>query len=235
MKQTRLLLIEDEKRMADALAELLSQEGYEVTVCGEGTEGAAAILEHPWELIILDVMLPGMNGFEILQLARDHGVHTPILMLTAKSETADEVRGLDSGADDYLTKPFRVETLLARLRVLLRRSKPLEEDILTFGDISLNRKTAVLACNTNGQDIRLSEKEFRILEHLLVNQRQILTRESLALKVWGYESEAEYNKVEVYISFTRRKMAFIGAKTEIKAVRGLGYELRANDVSKITD
>ena len=226
----RLLLIEDEIRMADALAELLGLEGYEVTVCRDGTSGAAAVLEQTWELIILDVMLPGINGWEILRLARERGVQTPILMLTAKSETADEVRGLDAGADDYLTKPFQVETLLARLRVLLRRSRRIEEDPLSFADISLNRQNAVLSCRTTDQEIRLGEKEYKILEHLLVNQRQIVTRESLALKVWGYESEAEYNKVEVYLSFTRRKLAFIGSRTEIKAVRGLGYELRTKDV-----
>ena len=229
----RLLLVEDEKRMADALAELLRQEGYQVTMCTDGTAGAEAVLTGRYDIIILDVMLPGLNGFEIAQAARRSGIRTPILMLTAKSDTASEVTGLDSGADDYLTKPFQVEALLARLRALTRRAAPLEDSSLAYGDLSLDPRTAVLSCSVTGQKIRLSEKEFRILELLFVNRNRIVSREQLALKVWGYDSEAEYNNVEVYLSFTRKKIGFLGSGVEIKAVRGLGYELRWKDVSKI--
>lgn len=226
----KLLLVEDEKRMADALAELLRQEHYDVDICYQGLDGINAILSTRYDLIILDVMLPGMNGFDIVRTARKEGVQTPILMLTARHDTADEVTGLDSGADDYLTKPFRVDTLLARLRALTRRNRAAEDIGLLFGDLQLDQATAVLFCRTTQQSIRLSEKEYRILEYMFINQSRIITRENLALRVWGYDSNAEYNNVEVYISFTRKKLSFIDSQVEIKAVRGLGYELRMKNV-----
>jgi DNA-binding response OmpR family regulator len=140
------------------------------------------------------------------------------------------VTGLDSGADDYLTKPFMTKELLARLRALGRRTLGTTDGILSFGDITLDTSTLILSCITNGQSVRLSEKEYRILEYLIANSGQILTREQLAVKIWGYEDEAEYNNVEVYMTFTRKKLVFVGAKTEIKAVRGVGYELRCDNV-----
>lgn len=226
----RLLLIEDEKRMAQALCELLRQEKYEVDHLANGPDGLAAIKSEIYDIIILDVMLPGMSGFEIAKHARRSGVKTPILMLTAKAELDDKVEGLDSGADDYLTKPFMTKELLARLRALNRRNINTPDGTLSFGDISLDTNTTTLFCTTNGQSVRLSEKELRILEYMIINNGQILTREQLALKVWGFNSGAEYNNVEVYMSFTRRKLTFVQAKTEIKAVRGIGYELRCDDV-----
>jgi DNA-binding response OmpR family regulator len=151
-------------------------------------------------------------------------------MLTAKGEVDDKVEGLDSGADDYLTKPFMAKELLARIRALLRRNYDAQDGILSFGDITLNTNSATLTSSENGQSIRLSDKEFRILEYMIANKGNILTREQLALKIWGYDNEAEYNNVEVYMSFTRKKLAFIHARTQIKAVRGIGYELRCEDV-----
>ena len=226
----RLLLIEDEKRMAQALCEILRLEKYEVDHFANGLEGLAAIESSVYDIVILDVMLPGMNGYEIAKRVRQKGIRTPILMLTAKAELDDKVTGLDSGADDYLTKPFMTKELLARLRALSRRSINTPDGTLTYGDISLDTNTSTLSCSRNGQSVRLSEKEYRILEYLISNSKQILTREQLAVKIWGFESEAEYNNVEVYMSFTRKKLAFVGAKTEIKAVRGIGYELRCDDV-----
>ena len=226
----KLLLVEDEKRMAQALCEILRLEKYDVDWCADGESGMNAVESGIYDLIMLDVMLPVKSGFEIARQARHLGIKAPILMLTAKGELDDKVTGLDSGADDYLTKPFETRELLARLRALGRRNLPSTDGQLTFGDISLDTNSVSLRCLTSGQSVRLSEKEYHILEYLIANQGRVLTREQLAVKIWGYESEAEYNNVEVYMSFTRRKLTFIGAKTEIKAVRGIGYELRCEDV-----
>jgi len=222
----KILLIEDEKRMAEAVAELLNQEDYQVDVKYDGTSGLEAVLTDNYSIIICDVMLPGLNGFEIVREARINNVKTPIIILTAKSDISDKVMGLDSGADDYLTKPFEVEELLARVRALLRRSNPQADGLIKVGDLVLNTKAMVLSCSTTGKEIRLPEKEFHIIDFLMANAGQIVSKEQLALKVWGYDNESEYNNVEVYISFTRKKLTFLGAKTTIKAVRGMGYELR---------
>ena len=226
----RILLIEDEKRMAQALCELLRLEKYDVDHYADGTDGLSAAQSGSYDIIVLDVMLPGMSGYEIAKSLRGSGDTTPILMLTAKAELDDKVEGLDSGADDYLTKPFMTRELLARLRALGRRTLGSADGTLTFGDISLDPGTLALSCIANGQSVRLSEKEYRILEYFIANGGRILTREQLAMKIWGLEGDAEYNNVEVYMSFTRKKLAFIGAGTEIKAVRGIGYELRCDDV-----
>ncbi len=226
----KILLVEDEKRMAQALTEILRLEKYEVDHCADGISGLASVESNIYDIVILDVMLPGMNGYEIARKARQKGVRTPILMLTAKSEVDDKVMGLDCGADDYLTKPFMTKELLARLRALVRRNINTPDGTLKFGDICLDTNTLNLLCVSNGQSVRLSDKEYRILEYLIANQGQILNREQLAVKIWGFESDSEYNNVEVYMSFTRKKLSFVGAKTEIKAVRGMGYELRCDNV-----
>lgn len=224
----RILLIEDEKRMSDALCKILQLEKYDVDQCADGPAGLDAIESGIYDLVILDVMLPRMNGFDIARKARESGSRIPILMLTAKSDLDDKVTGLDCGADDYLTKPFMTKELLARLRALARRNINTPDGALRFGDISLNSDSYTLTCHDNS--VRLSDKEYHILEYLIANQGQILTREQLALKIWGYDSNSEYNNVEVYMSFTRKKLAFVKAKTEIKAVRGIGYELRYDNV-----
>lgn len=226
----RLLLVEDEQRMAQALCEILRLEKYEVDHFANGLDGLAAMESHVYDIAILDVMLPGMNGFEIVKKARCQGIATPVLMLTAKAELDDKVTGLDSGADDYVTKPFMTKELLARLRALGRRKLDTTDGKISYGDINLDTGTLMLSCTGSGQSVRLSEKEYRILEYLIANGGQILTREQLAVKIWGFENDAEYNNVEVYMSFARRKLAFVEAKTEIKAVRGVGYELRCGNV-----
>lgn len=224
----RVLLVEDEKRMSEALSEILHLENYDVDQCADGLEGLYAIESNVYDIVILDVMLPHMNGFDIAREARRKGIRTPILMLTAKSDLDDKVTGLDCGADDYLTKPFMTRELLARLRALTRRNINTPDGSLTFGDITLNTESCTLYCHENS--VRLSDKEFRILEYLIANQGQILTREQLALKIWGYDSNTEYNNVEVYMSFTRRKLNYVKSNAEIKAVRGIGYELRYDHV-----
>lgn len=226
----RLLLIEDEIRMAQALCELLKLEKYEVDHFANGADGFEALKSNIYDIAIIDVMLPEMNGYEIAANARKNGITTPVLMLTAKAELDDKVMGLDCGADDYMTKPFMTRELLARLRALSRRSTNSADGKLTFGDISLDVGTSMLLCTRTEQSVRLSEKELRILEYLISNGGRILTREQLALKIWGYDSDSEYNNVEVYMSFARKKLGFIGAETEIKAVRGIGYELRYTNV-----
>ncbi len=226
----RVLLAEDEKRMAAALVALLKQEKYDVDHMEDGASALDALESGIYDIAVLDVMMPEMNGFEVARKARQNGIKTPILMLTAKSQLDDKVEGLDSGADDYLTKPFQTKELMARLRALGRRNTAFKDESLKFGDIELDVSSATLTCNSTGQAIKLGEKELRILEYMLNNKGQIMTREQLAVKIWGFENEAEYNNVEVYMSFTRKKLAFVGAKVEIKAVRGLGYELREKDV-----
>lgn len=224
----KLLLVEDEKRMAQALCEILRLEKYDVDHCADGLDGLYAAQTGAYDLIVLDVMLPHKNGFDIAREVRADGIRTPILMLTAKGELDDKVTGLDCGADDYLTKPFMTRELLARLRALGRRNIKTADGSLTFGDIALNTNASTLLCGPNS--VRLGEKELRIFEYLIANQGQILTREQLAVKIWGYESDAEYNNVEVYMSFARKKLAYVKSRAEIKAVRGIGYELRYDHV-----
>ena len=225
----KILLAEDEKRMNRALCEIMRQEGYEVTAVDNGEDALYEIESGVYDLVVLDVMMPGMNGYNVAKQARKSGIKTPILMLTAKSELDDKVEGLDSGADDYLTKPFMTKELLARLRALGRRNLPTNDGSLTYEDLTLDAKNAVLKCE-NGQSVRLGEKELRILEYLIANQGQVISREQIALKVWGYESDSEYNNVEVYMSFARKKLAYVESRCEIKALRGIGYELRCKDV-----
>lgn len=226
----KILVVEDEIRMAQALCELLKLEGYEVEHCDNGADGLQAMNSGIFDAAILDVMLPLKNGFDVIKEVRRNGIQMPVLMLTAKSELDDKVNGLDCGADDYLTKPFMTKELLARIRALLRRNVNASDDAISFGDIALEKSNAMLSCKDTGREIRLSEKEYRLMEYLLVNGGQILSREQLALKIWGYDCEAEYNNVEVYMSFVRKKLAYVGARTEIKAVRGIGYELRTSNV-----
>ncbi len=226
----QLLLIEDDIKLAEALSEILRLENYSVDTFHNGADGLDAALGGLYDVIVLDVMLPVKNGFEILTELRDAGLETPVLMLTAKSELSDKVMGLDSGADDYLTKPFMTKELLARLRAICRRKTDIGNESLSFGDLNLGMDNCTLSCQTTGLNVRLGAKEYRLLEYLFSNKGRIITREQLALKIWGYDSEAEYNNVEVYISFTRKKIAFVGSEVVIKAVRGLGYELQVQNV-----
>lgn len=225
----KVLLAEDEKRMNRAICEILRQEKYEVTSVENGKDALNEIESGVYDIIVLDVMMPEMNGFTVAANTRKAGIRTPILMLTAKSEVDDKVEGLDSGADDYLTKPFMAKELLARIRALLRRNLPTNDGSLSFEDLTLDVKSALLKCD-NGQSVRLGEKELRIMEFLIAHQGQILTREQIAVKIWGYESDSEYNNVEVYLSFVRKKLAFLESRCEIKALRGIGYELRCKNV-----
>ena len=228
----KILLVEDEKRMSEALCEILRQEKYDTDAFADGISGLDAARSGIYDLLILDVMLPGINGFDIARTVRREGIQAPILMLTARADTDDKVSGLDSGADDYLTKPFETKELLARVRALLRRNNMQKTDDignLVSGDLKLDRNRSMLINTENGMDVRLSEKELHILEIFLANEGTIIGKEQLAVKIWGFDNEAEYNNVEVYISFTRKKLQFLASMMEIKAVRGLGYELRKKE------
>ncbi len=228
----KILLVEDEKRMSEALCEILRQEKYDTDAFSDGISGLDAARSGIYDLLILDVMLPGINGFDIARTVRKEGIQNPILMLTARSDTDDKVSGLDSGADDYLTKPFETKELLARVRALLRRNNLQKTDDtgnLVSGDLKLDRNRSMLINTENGMDVRLSEKELHIMEIFLANEGTIIEKEQLAVKIWGFDNEAEYNNVEVYISFTRKKIQFLASMMEIKAVRGLGYELRKKE------
>ena len=219
----RLLIVEDEVRLADTLRQLLHRQGYTADVCYDGVSGLDNALTGIYDLMVLDVMLPGLNGFQVARQLRDAGIATPVLMLTAKSDLSDRVHGLDCGADYYLTKPFEPEELLACVRTLLRRGggQLQESDALSWGDLSLERGTFTLSCN--GRDVRLSRREYDLMELLMRNGTQVITKEQLLVKVWGYDSQAEDNNVEVYISFLRRKLTHLHSQVKIKTLRMLGY------------
>ena len=219
----RLLIVEDEKRLADTLRQLLHRQGYTADVSYDGVSGLDNAMSGIYDLVILDVMLPGMNGFQVAQKLRQSGIVVPVLMLTAKSGLTDRIHGLDCGADYYLTKPFEAEELLACIRTLLRRAGGAlqESDTLTWGDLSLERGTFTLVCG--GRDVRLSRREYDLMELLMRNGTQVVTKEQMLVKVWGYDTQAEDNNAEVYISFLRRKLSHLHSCVKIKTLRMLGY------------
>ena len=223
-----ILIIEDEYSLADAIAETLKREKFNVCIKTDGEDGENEALTENYDLVLLDVMLPKKNGFDILKTLGQAKIKTPIIMLTAKSEIEDKLNGLEHGADDYMTKPFAMRELMARIKAVLKRTNNIENtDCLEYGDLVLDLKNAKLKCNDN--EIQISGKELELLEQLLMNKNQISSRESLAERIWGYESDSEYNNVEVYITFVRRKLKLIESKVTIKAVRGVGYRLEEKD------
>lgn len=221
----RILIVEDEKDLSMILSELLSMEGYYTDAAYDGESGLDNALSGIYDLILLDVMLPIMDGIEVLSKIRENKINTPVLMLTAKSEIEDKVCGLDNGADDYLTKPFNTKELLARIRALSRRKEKafVEEDI-RFADIILDKETHEMS---NGQKkVKLSKKEYDIIELLILNYGKVVSKENLVMKIWGYDTDIEYNSIEVYISFLRKKIKAIGSQIHISTARGLGYTIK---------
>lgn len=219
----RLLLAEDEKELSNALCAVLKHNNYSVDAVYNGQDALDYGLCENYDGIILDVMMPKMDGFTVLKKLRENGISTPIIILTAKSEIEDRIAGLDTGADDYLTKPFAMGELLARIRALTRRKSEFSPNILSFSNLKLNRETFELSVGDNS--IRLGNKEFQMIEMMLSNPGRLISTEQFMERIWGYETEAEINVVWVYISYLRKKLVSLDAKVEIKAVRGVGYTL----------
>lgn len=219
----RLLLAEDEKELSDALVTVLKHNNYSVDAVYNGEDALDYLNADNYDGAILDIMMPKMDGITVLKNVRASGNHIPIIMLTAKSEIDDRVTGLDSGADDYLTKPFSMKELLARIRAMTRRQEKTMDTVLSFGDITLDRATYRLSCG--GQTIRLASREYQMLEMLMVSPGQVISADQFMDKIWGYDSDAELNVVWVYISYLRKKLNGLGSKVSIKATRGLGYSL----------
>ncbi|MBR3817506.1 MAG: response regulator transcription factor [Clostridia bacterium] len=219
----RLLLAEDEKELSKALCAILKHNNYSVDAVYNGQDALDYGLDENYDGIILDIMMPKMNGLEVLKELRKNGVSTPVLMLTAKSEVEDRIVGLDTGADDYLTKPFNMGELLARIRALTRRRSEFSPNLMSFGNISLNRESFELS--VGNESMRLGNKEFQMLEMLMTNPGRLISTEQFMERIWGYDTDAEINVVWVYISYLRKKLSSLGANTEIKAVRGVGYTL----------
>ena len=226
--EMKILVVEDEVMLAEALQQILTKNRYATDVAHDGESGLDQALTGLYDVILLDIMLPRKNGLEVLRELRMAGIQIPVLLLTARDEASDKVTGLDGGADDYLTKPFNTDELLARIRALSRRRDvPLIEDVLRFADTMLDVSTYELAYN--GKTVRLGPKEFQIMEVFMRNGQRIADKEALIAKVWGYDSEAEYNNLEVYVSFLRKKLNHIHSPLVIKTVRGVGYVLSSED------
>ena len=222
----RILIVEDEKHLAEAVAQVLKKNHYTVDLAHDGEYGLDCAISAIYDFIILDIMLPKIDGITILKKIRKHGISVPVVLLTAKGETEDTVNGLDSGADDYIAKPFKSEELLARLRALNRRKGELIQDgTLTYGDINIYPNSLELFCGN--KSYKLTLKEFQLLE-LLINMRgMVVSKNTIIEKLWGYDGEAEDNNVEVYISFLRKKLSHIKSETSIHTMRGVGYVLRS--------
>lgn len=219
----RVLIVEDEKRIADALGRIMKDNKYSCDVVYDGLDGYLYAESDIYDVIILDIMLPKMSGLEVVKKLRSKKIKTPVLLLTARDSIQDKVQGLDSGADDYLTKPFSKDELLARIRALTRRQGEVIMDELTFSDITLSLSSYSLQCGE--KSVHLGFKEFEILKLLMSNPKNVVQKEDIITKVWGYDSDAEDNNVEVYISFIRKKLAFIGSKVGVGTVRKIGYHL----------
>jgi DNA-binding response OmpR family regulator len=220
----RILIVEDETNLAEALSQILKKQNYTVDVVHDGQAGLDNALSGIYDLLLLDIMLPGMDGITLLRTIRAQGISTPVIMLTAKGEIPDKIAGLDHGADDYVAKPFSTGELLARIRAALRRKgEVVPENGLRFGDIELNTATLKLSCK--GKELKLILKESELLALLMARKQAITSKEQIIEKLWGFDSDVEHNNVEVYVSFLRKKLAFLNSSVRIQTIRGVGYVL----------
>ena len=226
----RILVVEDEESLADLVKTRLTKEKFLVDVSLDGEEGLYNALSDIYDLVILDVMLPNVNGFEILKQIRENNINTKVIMLTAKGELNDKLEGLLNGADDYMTKPFHLEELVARVNIQLRKGNDnIVKDILEYKDLILNLKTSTIESKKTGENIEIGKKEFQLLEYLIENANIIVSKEQIYDKVWGIERETESNNLEAYLSFIRKKFKVIGTNITIKAIRGMGYKLEEKE------
>ena len=223
----RVLMVEDEVRLAEALGQIMAEHRYLADLVYTGPDGLEYGLTNQYDVIVLDVMLPGMDGLAVARGLREAKVSTPILMLTARDEVPDKVAGLDHGADDYMTKPFDTSELLARVRALTRRQGEVVSEELVFGDLSLHLSSHCL--RRGDKSVRLGFKEFEVLRLLLQNAKLVTPKDDIIAKVWGLDSEAEDNNVEVYISFLRKKLSFLASQVSIGTMRKVGYFLTTSD------
>lgn len=221
----RILLAEDEKEMSNAIVAVLKHEHYSVDAVYDGQDALDYLETGLYDGAVLDIMMPKMDGVSVLKEIRKQGMDVPVILLTAKSEIDDKVEGLDAGADDYLTKPFAMKELLARLRAITRRQGEVTDQIMEFSNLKLDRSTFMIS--TEKDSLRLANKEFQMLEMLLSNPGQIISTDQFMDKIWGYDTETELNVVWVYVSYLRKKLSKIGAKVNIKAARGVGYLVEA--------
>ena len=221
----RVLIVEDERRLAEALGQIMAEQRYQTDVVYDGADGLDYALTEQYDVIVLDVMLPKLDGFEVASRLRHAHVSTPILMLTARDEMPDKIAGLDHGADDYMTKPFDIGELLARVRALTRRQGEVIGEQLTAGDLTLELSTRCL--RQGDKSVRLGFKEFDVLRQLMVHPRSVVPKEDIIARVWGLESDAEDNNVEVYISFLRKKLDYLRSRVKIRTIRMVGYCLEA--------
>ncbi len=221
----RILMVEDEIYIAEAIAQVLRKNHYSVDLASDGEFGLDCGLSNIYDIIMLDIMLPKMDGIQVLIELRNNGIKTPVILLTAKGDITDKIRGLDSGADDYLAKPFHTDELLARLRALGRRKTELIRDgILTYEDISLNQKMLVLCCRD--YEVKLTLKEFQLLEMLINRKDAISSKETIIEKLWGYDIDTDDRHVEVQVSLLRKKLRQVESNVSIGTVRGAGYFLK---------
>ena len=230
----KILIIEDEFNLADAIASMLKSKKYNVEIKTDGEEGLDEALTDIYDLIILDVMLPHMNGFEILKQLKEEEIKSKILMLTAKNTIDDKMIGFNNGADDYLTKPFHMEELLARVNVQLRKTNGTVSDIIALGDILLNITSMELSNKNSNNKVKVIGKEFQLLELFMNNPNQVMDKEQLFVKIWGYDSECDINTLEAYVSFIRKKLKLIKSSVNLRAIRNMGYVMEVSD-EKVED
>lgn len=225
----KILLIEDEIGLSDALCHTLMRENYSAVAAYDGEKGLDEALTGIYDAIILDVMLPKLDGFEVLRRIRKEKISTPVLMLTARDELDSRVKGLDAGADYYLTKPFEIKELLACLRAITRRPEIIQNEEPEFAGVVVKASKGGVYCRETDLFVKTGIKELLLLEILIKNQGRAVSKETLIERIWGYENESEYNNIEVYVSFLRKKLQFIGARVKIKSVRMIGYMLEREE------